>query len=241
MLFSTFKKKIPSRCYVCNSFCSNTVCATCYSGFKRNFRCCSLCADSLESADKATEELTAVCGRCISYPPPYDTTISPFIYTNEVRDLIQLFKFRGEIQLADFFTDLITEEFTKAPKYRLKPDVVIPIPLNSNRLKKRGFNQAQLLAKAISTKLGIPIADDIIIRNQRNVAQTGLSRHARIKNISGAFSIKPCHLPDIKHILLVDDVITTGATISEACKCLRITWPSTYISVCAIARAHSSI
>ena len=103
------------------------------------------------------------------------------------------------------------------------PDVLIPIPLHKNKLKKRGFNQATLIAKKLSKKLDIPLEYNLITKVKDNVSQSGLDRDDRFKNVANVYTLKASGKLAIKnkHVCIIDDVITTGATVNECAKLLK--------------------
>jgi ComF family protein len=115
-----------------------------------------------------------------------------------------------------------------------RADVIIPMPLHPSRLHKRGYNQSELIAKGMSGALHIPVETDIILRDTKTRSQTGMSRFERWENIRNSFILKKSDSIINKHILLVDDVITTGATI-EACVEKLLTIQGTIVSVASLA------
>jgi len=104
---------------------------------------------------------------------------------------------------------------------RSLPDLVLPIPLHRARLYERGYNQSAMLATGMAESLGIPIATDLLIRTRATRSQTRLSREARWQNVSGAFAVTDTEAVAGKHILLIDDVLTTGATLAAAAATLK--------------------
>ncbi len=234
------KLAIPTRCALCNCFCTNSVCEQCQTQFKRNTSCCSICADPMETIDitESTEKNKLVCGQCLTSSPPFETTISPYIYTDGIRSLVHQFKYSGDLNLANFFATSLAEHLSKHFGDIKRPDLIIPIPLHKRRLKQRGYNQAQLLANALSKVLSIPCLSHSLIRTKPTVSQTGLNKALRLKNIKGAFKLatNSADLNQYSHIMIVDDVITTGVTINEAGKLAAKKAPNCQLSACSIAR-----
>lgn len=114
-------------------------------------------------------------------------------------------------------------------------DIVIPLPLSAKRRRKRGYNQCDYIAMGISKATGIPVAKEIVVRNTNNATQTQKSREERWKNVEGIFSVAKPQTLEGKHILLVDDILTTGATlancaksIQESCNCKISTFTLAY-------------
>lgn len=144
--------------------------------------------------------------------------ISPFLYEGICRDLILDLKYRGRTSLVPFFARHMAEEVLQqlgAPA----TDRVLPVPLHAVRLRERGFNQAQLLAEALSKRLGIPCEGDLLIRCRPTRPQADLTREERARNVRGAFDLRAGTALKGLGLLLVDDVLTTGAT-AGACAAL---------------------
>jgi ComF family protein len=117
-----------------------------------------------------------------------------------------------------------------------KPDVIIPVPLHPKRKRKRGYNQSEQIAKGLSKAMGIPCASNILIRNVNTRTQTAKSRVDRYLNVHGKFSLIGANQLVGKHVLLVDDVITTGATM-EACAEVLLDIEQVKVSIAGIAFA----
>ena len=99
-------------------------------------------------------------------------------------------------------------------------DIIVPVPLHSSRLKSRGYNQSQLLADHLGNTFGLPVVSEVLVRIRPTPSQTSLNREQRLENVAGAFQANHMDLLKDKHVLLVDDVITTGATLNECTKTL---------------------
>jgi ComF family protein len=145
-----------------------------------------------------------------------------------VKKLIYYFKYEPFIikELSHSLSYLIIEHFylLENPPCFLTDKtnfILIPIPLHINKLKKRGFNQAEELAKELSKYLNIPLISDFLIKNKETLPQTELDNEARKENIKGVFLVKDNKKIDEKNILLIDDVYTTGSTMEEAAKVLK--------------------
>jgi len=216
----------PSRCILCRQtvkvsnddlmFNHIEICADCYMALPHNSHCCIRCA--LPLAEDIINEV--FCGRCIQKQPAYDYGYSLFRYEDEIIGLVHQLKFAekigyarsiGEMLLAKFERDVLPE--------RGRPDCLLPVSLHTSRLRQRGFNQSIEIARVISQKLGIPIENDMVSRQRSTVSQTGLNAQQRRKNIRGAFSVAD----DIsyRHVLIIDDVVTTGSTVNELASVLK--------------------
>lgn len=132
--------------------------------------------------------------------------------------------------------ELYGYELKQSDKF-IYPELIIPVPLHPSRLKKRGYNQSECIAAGISSVLGIPVCSDNLSRIENTRTQTRKSRFARYENLKNAFLLKNPNLLINKHILLIDDVMTTGSTL-EACSLKLLEIEGLKISVCTIAYAE---
>ena len=117
------------------------------------------------------------------------------------------------------------------------PDLLVPVPLHSSKLRKRGYNQSRKIAEGLSSALEIPLFPDILYKRESTTTQTDKTRFDRYLNVEGSFGIKDSHLIEGKHIFLVDDVLTTGATI-EACAAILLETPGVRVSAGTLAWAQ---
>lgn len=156
-----------------------------------------------------------------------DGVFSSLVYMGVVKKLVYQFKYKPYLTnlkslLADFlYEGLIQKELF----YNLiqEPTLLVPIPLHSSRFRKRGYNQAKLLADGLGQKLDIPVVE-LLERTKQTKTQVGLLQKERAENIKGAFSLKEGerkYIKKLKHVFLVDDVVTSGATLKEAAKVLK--------------------
>lgn len=180
-----------------------------------------------------------ICGACLSAPPHFDDTTSAFHYSYPLDRLMQAYKFNANLGLLPFFADSLARAIranhaSRANDLATQPDLVIPLPLAPKRLAERGFNQSALLGARVSQTLGIRFEARGMLRVRETPPQTGLNREARLKNVRGAFDC--AHRLDGKHVVVVDDVMTTGATLSEAAKVLKKAGAAR-VSAWVIARA----
>ena len=142
-----------------------------------------------------------------------------FVYAPPVSTLIRAFKFRGDLAAGLTLGSLLAERCREQPGPR--PDVLVPVPLHPSRLRQRGFNQAQELAEALGRRLELPLMPHLCRRVRDTVPQSDLgSARERLRNVTGAFAVSAT-IPDIQHVALVDDVVTTGATTRELSRVLR--------------------
>lgn len=161
----------------------------------------------------------ALCGDCLQERPAYAHARAAFRYDGHSSRLVTRFKYSDHTQLAKVYSNWLA---TAGRELLAKTDIIIPVPLHYFRFVQRRYNQSALLAHALSGKTGIRHLHNALNRTRRTVSQTGLSRAQREKNVRGAFSINKRYASEIKgkYILLVDDVMTTGATLEQCAKTL---------------------
>ena len=160
-----------------------------------------------------------VCGACLKNPPPFALARSLFRYENPIRSRILALKFQGDLTLLPSLEALCAE--APACAAFTEPDYLIPVPLHPDRLRERGFNQAQHLARACFPRWRRKLTRQILLRSLATPPQTFLSGRARRRNLRGAFSVADDARLGGTTVLLVDDVFTTGATVSDCCRALR--------------------
>jgi ComF family protein len=160
----------------------------------------------------------ALCGRCVSEPPAFDATTSVFAYAFPSDVLVQGLKFRGELALAPFLADKLHCELDTSG-FKDGVDLIIPVPLHASRLRERGYNQAMEVARSLGARLGIPVRAGLCERVRDTPAQLGLPWKERRENVHGAFSCTTAL--DGQRVAVVDDVMTTGATLGEVAATLK--------------------
>jgi ComF family protein len=156
-----------------------------------------------------------VCGDCLSDPPAFDAVLTVFTYRFPLDQLIQSFKYASNLALADFFARKLVTCVRDHPL----PHALVAMPLARKRLTERGFNQALLIADNTAQRLSLPLERTALVRIRETLPQSGLPWKERRANVKGAFDCAT----DLngRHIALVDDVMTTGATLNEAAKALK--------------------
>jgi len=223
-----FSKLFPSRCIFCRRTVNTPmlkgqvihphveICTDCFMTLPRNDSCCARCALPL------TDEIGAavLCGRCIKKAPAFDYAYSLFRYEDDVIRLVHQLKFAEKITYARSLGELLLLMWMhRISTVEQQPDCLLPVPLHPARLRQRGFNQSIEIARIMSSRLKIPIEYDAVIRQRKTTSQTGLEARQRQKNIRGAFEV----VSEIKanHILIIDDVMTTGSTVNELARVLK--------------------
>ena len=204
---------LPPRCVLCGQpsgpIC---ICEPCRADLPRHGPHCHQCALPLGSPKDR------ICGACIQNAPPFSHTICPLQYDFPANRLVQAFKFKRQLAAGRVLSHLICEHVNQ--QEQVLPDMLIPVPLHKLRMLHRGFNQAYELAAYASGVLDIPMTADVLRRQRNTKAQSGLSRKQRRKNVKGAFYWHATGKP-ARHVALVDDVMTTGTTVTECARVLK--------------------
>lgn len=210
---------LPSCCALCGSAAQQAICSDCrlqYGG--RQQQRCRQCALPLASAVPQP----ALCGACQKHPPAFDATVVAVDYTAPLDQLVLALKFGSQLALAALFSDMLRDAMLQQRNCAL-PTLLTAVPLSSERLTERGFNQALEIAKPLSRALGIALLPGAACRLRDTHAQAMLRPQQRRKNIRHAFGV-PAHAIDRiqgQHIGIVDDVITTGETLNELAATLK--------------------
>jgi ComF family protein len=208
---------LPYICILCGhpSSREQDLCAACLNDLPKIKTGCKRCAVPLPAA--AT---LLTCGHCLQKPPPFDAAHILYLYEPPVTRLILELKFRQALVHARILGELLAWQIQQyGYKTTPLPDMIIPIPLHAERLKERGFNQALEIARPMSKILELPIRTDLCQRNKLTAPQATLPAGQRRQNVKQAFAVSG--RLDQRHIAVVDDVITTGNTITEFCQALK--------------------
>ena len=240
-LKSLFARMSPQDCALCGSATSTTLCIDCERGLPWSTgSLCPRCAEDTGQRIESREITPVLCGLCVSNLPHFDRTITAFRYDFPVDRLIQAYKFRANLALTTMLAAALAGRVlavaaqSQAAQFCL-PDLILPTPLATKRLAERGFNQSALLGREVAKRLGSAFSADGLRRVRETRPQSGLKRDERLKNVRGAFECVENVIG--KRIAIVDDVMTTGATLSEVAKALKQNG-AIYVEAWAVARAH---
>ena len=213
MFHKLLKALFPDRCVLCGHIVhSGAICNACRDNISlcRDMRVCKKCSRPLPD-----EQL--LCGNCLVTPRYFTACFSAAIYEKELRHSIILYKFYNHPEYHRGYAKLILSHlssFDALPRF----NVVIGAPLSATRKKERGYNQAELIAKELARLMRLPFCKGCVQKIRHTTAQSDLPYSKRLKNLRGAFRVeKTAEIYD-KTILLVDDVLTTGATADEISK-----------------------
>ena len=228
---------LPPSCLACDAPVSAAggLCPDCWSRISFIGRpCCARCG--LPFAIEAAPD--AICGDCARVPPVFDRARAAFLYEGAGRQLILAFKMADRSWLAPRLAAWLQRA---AAPLLPEADVVVPVPLHRWRLLARRFNQAAVLARLVAREADAIMVPDLLVRTRRTATQTRLSRPERRRNVRGAFAVRRSRLSLVagRSVLLVDDVMTTGATVSACARALRRAGAAR-VDVATLARALPS-
>tara|TARA_R110002051_G_scaffold259449_5_gene319255 strand:+ start:336145 stop:336891 length:747 start_codon:yes stop_codon:yes gene_type:complete len=181
-------------------------------------------------------EVGILCATCIARPPKFDRARAPLAYGDASRALVLGFKNGGRREMIGQFARWMA----RAGEDCLEgADYILPVPLHWRRLLARRYNQSALLGEALSRQTGIPMQASWLLRARATPSQAGKSVLSRRRNMAGAFRIAPGHRLDGCHVVLVDDVFTTGATASACARQLRRAGAAlvNVVTLCRVVRA----
>lgn len=221
---------IHHRCYLCGLNPAENdggLCRACHDDLPWLLHACPICAEPREVAS------TAPCPRCSRHLPPFQSTTAALRYSFPVDQLLFSVKYHRRPQLLRWLTACLAERIET--RNQPLPELLIPIPSHPLTLLRRGFNQAELITSLLSSRLGI--GQRALLRKRLLTPhQLQLDRAQRLKNLTRAFVVRG---QPPKHIALVDDVMTTGATVTQAARSLRQAGAE-QIEVWVIARTEAS-
>jgi ComF family protein len=201
------------------------LCADCAALLESNESACARCAEPLPMP-------TPLCGKCLQRPPAFDAAWAAYLYRAPFDHLVQRLKFNQALAVAR----ALLPDWSAALRSHLQtrpeppPQALVPIPLHRSRLRLRGYNQALELARDLGRELGLPVLPAALVRARATTPMPGLDLAARRRNVRGAFAVGPA--PPPARVALIDDVMTSGATLNEAAKTLKqagVAWVDVWV------------
>jgi ComF family protein len=231
----------PETCFICSIPLARQrdcgICSSCWGkaiALKILPPRCPSCGLPLPNFESNSDHL---CGNCVLTPPIFAAARAFGYYTGEFSRLIQGLKFDGRRNLAKILAPLLAEVFCETWD-RSEFDLIVPIPLHPKRKRKRGYNQSELLAGFLASQIAVPLSRHALIRVRPTLPQVGLTDAQRLENVRNVFSCNDLHQISKQRILLVDDVMTTGATAISAARTL-MNGGALRVSVLTLARTVS--
>lgn len=219
-LITRLPSVIPSSCAVCGTVNDDAICSACRKQFFGQVaHRCLQCAIPLPGMQALT---AAKCGECLKDPPAFDATVVAADYAPPIDRLVLALKFGNQLALAPMFARILRDALLNRQQLPL-PTILTAVPLGRQRLAERGFNQALEIARPFSRALGIALDPHLVARLRETQAQSLLHPDERHKNIRHAFLVPGGAAAHVhgRHIGVVDDVITTGETLSELAATLK--------------------
>ncbi|WP_425493493.1 ComF family protein [Marilutibacter chinensis] len=225
-----FGRVWPSSCLVCGGACEQPrrgpggsgpepvldgLCAPCARALPWNRRACERCALPLPDGETGSN-----CGRCLRRPPPLDACHAAFVYGFPLDRLLPRAKFHDDLAAGHRLGGWMAAALAPALVTGGRPDAVVPVPLHRDRLRRRGYDQALELARPLAGRLGLPLHDGLLRRVRATRPQSRLDAAGRRRNLRAAFAVEAAAILPA-HVALVDDVMTTGATLHAAALALR--------------------
>ncbi|HTS34471.1 MAG TPA: ComF family protein [Candidatus Solibacter sp.] len=248
-----FSVLFPADCRICSEPLLNVsrlpVCPECLAQIDPiRGRVCSICGERVLSAYAfADADGLLRCPVCRRVDRPFERAVAYGSYDGGLRELIHLLKYNGVRPAAGVLGRMLAEAIAQVePYFERGPVLVIPVPLHKGKSRQRGFNQAELLTKSALRHLADPhlrLSCDVLRRSRETRSQIGLTSHQRRENMRGAFAVRRAEEVTGREILLVDDVYTTGATVTECARVLRRAgakrvWVATVARTLKLASKH---
>ena len=231
---------LPRLCPACGdpAGAGRELCPGCDQSLPVLHHACPRCAIPYDHPDTRGE-----CGACQKQPPAFARTVALYRYAPPVDHFIRALKFHQQLGLARLLGEQLAQRLVTETA---RPDVIMPVPLHSARLRERGYNQALEIARPVARTLNIPLDFRSLLRVRATAPQTGMTVAARRKNLRGAFALRDdpggvVAAMDFdavrnRRVALVDDVMTTGSTVQAAAQCL-LAAGAEKIDIWVVARA----
>lgn len=212
-LQAAIRHALPDSCRLCGALGAETVCPLCHDSILQPVHRCTQCALPLATG-------TLCCGACLRDTPPYARTVTLGDYAAPQAGLVTALKYRAELPIARWLAQQLASAALRELEPAERPALLLPVPLSRSRLQARGFNQAWEIARHLAAPLDCAANPMVLQRSRDTTPQPGLSLRARRANLRNAFTL---HAPEAirgVHVGLVDDVMTSGATLHAAARLL---------------------
>lgn len=211
-LLQRISRRLPSQCAVCHAWPAHSICEACVGAFAQPVARCTTCALPVVPG-------VHQCGACILQAPPLDACLAALPYAYPWSDLVVDFKFHQRPAWATSFATLLRAAPWVEPALDAA-DVLLPMPLSRERLRERGYNQSYVLARALEPS---KVAHKVLLRIKDTPPQRTLPRDERLRMVQNAFAVDPLKVSRIagKRLILLDDVMTSGASLHAAARVLR--------------------
>ncbi|MEC9344683.1 MAG: ComF family protein [Pseudomonadota bacterium] len=234
---ATLDLLLPPRCLSCGEAVADPgrLCGTCFAAIDFIAAPACACCGLPFTFETGPDTL---CAACAAVRPPYTRARAAARYGEPLRTALLRFKHGDRTDMAVGLALLLRRA---GQPWLGQADMIAAVPLHRTRLLRRRYNQSAELARALSALCGVPAVPDLLLRQRRTRSQGGLSGTARRRNVQGAFSVSPRHAAGLKgrHVILVDDVMTTGATV-EACARTLVRAGAADVTVLTVARVVRS-
>ena len=228
MFFTRLLDPLPSQCAVCRDWGEQAVCEACSARFAAPVPRCGHCALQVPPE-------VSTCGACLVHPPEFDAATAGVSYAHPWSTLITRFKFHSELELAH----ALAAPLLAAVQQRggPLPELLVPVPLSTQRLRERGYNQAWEAARRLGMALQLRADAHLLLRVKDSPHQLALPPEARAANVRGVFAVEPLRRGELagRHVAVLDDVMTTGATFAEIARVLKCAGAAR-VDVWALAR-----
>lgn len=227
--FRSIDRLLPASCLLCAATAPGPldICAPCRSDLPWLGTACPRCAMPLPGG------AALPCGACLARSPPFTRCHAAFAYGYPVRELLLRFKGAGDLATGRLLAELLGLRLADTGTRPFEGFVLAPVPLTRDRLRERGFNQAERIARVLSRGLDLPLSTGLLARSGSGTAQKALRAAARRQIAAGEFPARRC---EGAKVLLVDDVLTTGATATAITRSLQAAGAAE-VQVCCLARA----
>lgn len=216
-------------CFLNAIFPDDCNCIVCDKEIARGSKYC-MCKDCFDKFPFNNGKICVRCGapmaneanyclECQNHPKNFDFARSSLIYKDEAQKLVLNLKFHNQRWLAKYFAQMLYDTYMQN---HLDAEVVVAVPISAERRKERGYNQAELIARYLARMLDLPLAENAVVKVKDNKRQSNLSVKQRRENVLGVYKISDRTLVKGLRVVLVDDILTTGSTMSEVSRKLKI-------------------